>query len=279
MTLPSYAMNQASFPEMYERWLVGPLFRPWAELTLDEVQLSAGDRVLDIACGTGIVARLAKERLNNSGRVVGVDLSADMLAVAKTVAPEIDWRVGNAGSLPLKEGEQFDVVVCHQGLQFFPDKAQALVQMRHALADDGRLAVATWRSDDDIPFFRELRRIAERYLGPITDQRYSLGDAAELEGLLRDAGFHDPEVKTIGLTIRFNDGERFLRLNTMAFVGMSTAGKAMTDDERERVIDAIVGESVPVLRQYNDESDLVFELSTNLATVRTHFAARPLSCD
>src|SRR5687767_1653134 len=104
MTLPSYAMNQASFPEMYERWLVGPLFLPWAKLTLDELNLSQDDSVLDIACGTGIVARVAKERLGDTGHVVGIDVSADMLAVARTVAPDIDWREGNASSLPLSEG-------------------------------------------------------------------------------------------------------------------------------------------------------------------------------
>src|SRR5687768_12626895 len=122
MTLPSYAMNQPSFPEMYERWLVGSLFRPWAEMTLDEVELSPGDRVLDIACGTGIVARVAKERLGDAGHVAGIDISPDMLAVARAVAPAIDWRQGSASALPLHDGEQFNVVVCQQGLQFFPEK-------------------------------------------------------------------------------------------------------------------------------------------------------------
>src|SRR5690242_8130650 len=108
-TLPSYAMNQSNFPEMYERLLVGALFRPWAEMTLDELTVSSGDRVLDIACGTGIVARIAKERLGNGGVVVGVDVSPDMLAVARAAAPQIDWRQGNAMSLPLVEKEEFDV--------------------------------------------------------------------------------------------------------------------------------------------------------------------------
>jgi len=105
-------MDQASFPEMYERWIVGPLFRPWAELTLDEMKLSPGDRVLDIACGTGIVARVAKERLGTAGHVVGVDISRGMLAVARQVAPDIEWREGNAIDLPLLEKEPFDVIVC-----------------------------------------------------------------------------------------------------------------------------------------------------------------------
>jgi SAM-dependent methyltransferase len=153
MSLPIYAMNQASFPEMYERWLVGPLFRPCAELTLDELMLSPRDRVLDIACGTGIVARLAKERLGKSGAVVGIDVSAGMLAVARPAAPDIDWREGDANALPLRGDERFDIVVCQQGLQFFSDKTAAAAEMRRALAQGGRLAVATWRPDEEIPSF------------------------------------------------------------------------------------------------------------------------------
>ena len=268
MTLPSYAMNQATFPEMYERWLVDPLFRPWAEMTLEELELSPGDRVLDIACGTGIVARVAKERLADAGYIVGVDISPDMLAVARAVEPAIDWREGNGSALPLRDGEQFDVVVCQQGLQFFPDKPAAAAQMRRALAKDGRLAVATWRPDDEIPFFRELRRVAERHLGAIADQRYGFGDAAALEALLRDAGFHGVRSRTISRTIRFKDGAPFLRLNTMALVGMSAAGKDMGDQERKRVVEEIVSESAPALQPYSDGSELAFELSTNLATAR-----------
>ena len=268
MTLPNHAMSQASFPEMYERWLAGPLFRPWAEMTLEEVELSPGDRVLDIACGTGIVARVARERLGDAGYAVGIDVSPDMLAVARAVAPGIDWREGNASALPLHDGEQFDVVVCQQGLQFFPDKSAAAAEMRRALAQGGRLAVATWRSDEEIPFFRDLRRVAERYFGPIADLRYSFGAAAPLEALLRDAGFRDVRSRTIARTIRFEDGAPLLRLNTMALVGMSAAGQAMTDQERKRVIEAIVNDSTPVARSHSEGLELAFDLSTNLATAK-----------
>ncbi len=268
MSLPSYAMGQQSFPEMYERWLVGPLFKPWAELTFDQLALSPRDRVLDIACGTGIVARVARERLGDAGYVLGVDVSPDMLAVARSVAPSIDWREGNANALPLREGEQFDVVVCQQGLQFFPDKVAAAREMRRALATGGRLAVATWRSDEEIPFFRELRSVAERHLGTIKDQRYSFGDATALEALLRDAGFQDVQSSTLSRTIRFDDGTVFLRLNTMAFIGMSAASKSMNDEERKGVIEAIATESAPVLQRYSDPSGTAFEVSTNLATAK-----------
>lgn len=264
MNLPSYAMDQASFPQMYERWLVAPLFRPWAELTVEELGLSAGDRVLDIACGTGIAARVAQRRLGDGARIVGVDISPGMLEVARAAAPGIDWREGSATALPLHDAEQFDAVICQQGLQFFADKPAAAAQMRRALAPGGKLAVSTWRSDDEIPFFRELRLVAQRHLGPIDDQRYGFGDAGPLEALLRDAGFRDVRSRTVTRTMRFDDGASFARMNSMALVGMSAAGKSMDNAERQRVLQAIVNDSAPVLRAYTDAS-LIFELSTNLA--------------
>lgn len=268
MNLPSYAMNQASFPEMYERHLVGPLFQPWAEMTVDELKLSPGDRLLDIACGTGIVARVAKRRVGDDALIVGIDLSPDMLAVARAVAPGIDWREGNASALPLHDEERFDAVVCQQGLQFFPDKSAAAAQMRRALAQGGKVAVATWRSEDEVPFFRALRQVAERDLGGIADQRYSFGDADPIGTLLRDAGFHEVRTRIVSFTIHFEDGASFTRLNSMALVGMSASAKAMHDEERKRVLEAITRESEPVLQSYSDGSGLAFELSTNLATAR-----------
>jgi len=266
MTLPNYAMKQASFPEMYERWLVGLLFQPWVESTLDAVRLSAGGRLLDVACGTGVVARIARKRVGDTGYVVGIDISSDMLAVARAMAPGIDWRQGNADALPLRAYEQFDAIVCQQGLQFFPNRAEAVAQMRRALTKGGRLAVTTWRSDEEMPFIRELRKIAERRLGAIVDQRYSLGDPAALETVLRGAGFDEVQSRTITRTIRFEPEIPFLRLNAMALVGMSAASNAMADEERRRVVEAIVGESEPVLRRYTEKSATTFELSANLVT-------------
>lgn len=267
MSLPSYAMNQASFPEMYERELVGPLFRPWVGAILDDVAAVPGKSLLDVACGTGIVARVAKERLRTEP-VVGIDASADMLAVARAVGPDIDWREGSAEALPLRDGEQFDVVVCQQGLQFFRDKPAAVAQMRCALRKGGRVAAAVWRSDDEIPLFRDLRRVGERHLGAIHDQRYGFGDAVALEGLFRDAGFNDVRSKKVSLRIRFDNGHPFVRLNAMALVGMSARGPTLSAPERSGMVDAIVADSTDVLKSYGDGPALAFELSTNLATAR-----------
>lgn len=265
MTLP---FAQLSFPEIYEQALVTPLFRPWAGPVLDDVELAVGDSILDIACGTGIVARLAKERLGETGKVVGVDLSPAMIAVARRVTPDIDWREGDACALPLQDDEQFDVVVCQQGLQFVPDKPAGACEMRHALASGGRLAVSTWRPDEEIPFVRELRRVAERHVGPIVDRRHSFGEAGPLEMLLRDAGFHDVRSKIVSRTIRFEDGSVFARLNAMALVGMSASAREMSDEDREQTVTAIVHDSAEVVSRNTDDTGLAFELATNVATAR-----------
>jgi ubiquinone/menaquinone biosynthesis C-methylase UbiE len=261
-------MNGLSFPEIYERWLVGPLFRPWAEVILDELGVVAGDRVLDVACGTGIVARVAMERVGDAGQVVGVDSNPQMLMVARDVNGRIDWREGNAVSLPLNRGEEFDVVVCQQGLQFIPDKPAAVRQMRDALAPEGRVGVATWRPVEEIPLIRELHGVVEKRLGPIIDNRHRLGDASLLETLLREAGIQHLHVKTMSLRVSFEDGEIFVRLNAMALVGMSAAGKQLTVEERGRVADTLVSDSAVALSPYTTGRELSFEISTNIAIGR-----------
>jgi ubiquinone/menaquinone biosynthesis C-methylase UbiE len=265
MSLP---FAHLSFPEIYEQELVGPLFRPFAEAVLDDLQIGGSERVLDIACGTGIVARLAKERMGGNGTVVGVDLALPMIAVARRLAPDVDWREGDATALPLRADEQFDVVICQQGFQFVPDKAAAAREMRRALAPGGRVAVSTWRSDEELPVLRELRRVAERHLGPIRDSRHAFGEPEGVEALLREAGFREIRSNTVARTIRFSNGPVFVRLNAMAMAGMSAAAKDMAPQDRERVVDEIVRDSAEVVRQNSDQSGFAYEIRTNVATAR-----------
>ena len=266
MKLPAYAMGQASFPEMYERLLVGPLFRPFAEHLVDRAQLRAGDRVLDIGCGTGVVARLAKDRLGTDGTVVGVDLSPPMIAVARSIEPRVEWRAGDAGALPVRDPERFDVVICQQGLQFFPDKAAAAREMRRVLSPGGRLLVSAWRGED--PVSRELRLVAEVHVGAVADQRWGFGDEVAIRDLLEHAGLRDVRVETVSRTIRFADGIVYVHMNAMALVGMSHGGASMGEEERGRAVEAIVADSAAVIPSYGDGKAIAFEMATNFATAR-----------
>ncbi|MEO8076131.1 MAG: class I SAM-dependent methyltransferase [Acidobacteriota bacterium] len=255
-----------TFTEIYERVLVKPLFRPFAEQLIARIAPNRGDSVLDVACGTGIVARGARERLGPDARIVGVDVAPAMLAVARTVDPSIDWLEGNAVSLPVSADEHFTVVTCHQGLQFMPDKPAAIREMRRVLAPGGRVAIATWRSLEDVPGVLELNTVAERHVGRIVDSRHGFGDGNALKDLLIDAGFSGVNVETLGHDVQFADGALFARLNAMAVIGMSEKGKAMSEAERGELAGRIAAESGDAIAKASKNGIFVLSLTTNIAT-------------
>jgi ubiquinone/menaquinone biosynthesis C-methylase UbiE len=257
-------MSLSSFPKMYEEVIVPPLFRPWVDDLFEGVHLARGDRVLDVACGTGIVARVAKQRLGADAHVVGVDVSAPMLAIASERGRTIDWREGDAAALPVGGTERFDVIFCQQGLQFFADKPAALREMKRVLAPGGRVAIACWRSADETPMYRDLQAVAERHLGAIHDQRFAFGDSAALERLLTAATFRDVQVDTVTRTVRFPDGAMWVRMNAQALIGMSKVAAQMNDEGRAQILSVIERESAATLAPYKEGNGVAFEAATNI---------------
>lgn len=200
--------------ETYERYMVPVLFAPSAERLLDLARPRPGERVLDVGCGTGIVARRAALRVRPGGRVVGLDASAGMLAVARAAADReqlvIDWREGRAEALPLEDGA-FDLVLSQYALMFFTDQPAALAEMRRVLADAGRVALSVFQSLDRHPFYERLDRAIERRLGASgVRDIFGLGDAAPLRDEMAKAGFAHVEIAPLALLARFPDPEAFL---------------------------------------------------------------------
>jgi ubiquinone/menaquinone biosynthesis C-methylase UbiE len=225
-----------------------------------------GDSVIDVACGTGIMARVARERLGPDARIVGVDVAPAMLAVARSVDQTIDWRQGNATSLPVGATEQFTVLTCHQGLQFMPDKPAAIREMRRVIAPGGRVAIATWSSLEHTPGMLELNAVVEGHVGPIVDARHSFGNANALRELLVEAGFGDVHVGTLAHDVQFADGRLFARLNAMAAIGMSEKGRAMSEAERGELADRVAGESQAAIAKATTNGMFVLPLTTIFAT-------------
>lgn len=192
--------------EAYESLHVPALFAEWAPRVLDAAEVSAGHRVLDVACGTGILARTALDRVGPSGTVVGVDPNPGMLTVAERLDDRVDWRAGTAEALPV-EDEAFDRVVSQFGMMFFTDPEGAVAEMIRALAPGGRFAVAVWDSLENAPAYAREVDLLERMAGGDAADAlrapFALGDAAALRDLIAAAAGTPVEASTVVGRARF----------------------------------------------------------------------------
>ncbi len=180
----------ATVAEVYESFFVPALFAEWPDRVLAAAGVGAGQRVLDVACGTGILARTALVRVGAGGQIVGLDLNQGMLDVARRKAPMLDWRLGRAEALPFA-AESFDVVVSQFGLMFFQDRTAALREMMRVLRPGGRLAIAVWGALDATPGYAAMVDLLVRLFGEEMASSlrapYNLGDTRALRSELRAA--------------------------------------------------------------------------------------------
>lgn len=166
---------------------------------MEVAALRPGERVLDVACGTGVLARLAAQAVGVTGGVTGLDVNPGMLAVAASTTPAgvaIDWREATAEAMPLADAS-FDAVVCQMGLQFMPDKHAALSEMRRVLVRGGRLILSVPGPTPRL--FVTLGEALTRHVGAeaggFVNHVFSLHDAAQLRELLEGAGWRDVSVE------------------------------------------------------------------------------------
>lgn len=175
---------------VYETQLVRAIFAAWAETLLDFAPPRPGDRVLDVGCGTGAVARRYADHVGDAGHVIGVDTDRDMLAVAAEVVPAMDRIHGNMMELPFDDGE-FDMVTCQQGLQFAPEPDRAVAEFFRVLVPGGRMALAVWTELDESPgqaaVFAALGDVLETDMS--RPPAFSLPEQERVLDLVRVAGF------------------------------------------------------------------------------------------
>jgi len=199
--------------EIYESKFVPGIFAEWAPHILDVADVGAGDDVLDVACGTGIVARTARERVGHTGTVTGVDLNEAMLAVARRVAPEIDWRQGDVGALPFDD-DSFDAVLCQMAFMFFADPTLALSQMARVARQDATVAVVVPASLADQPAYGPLVDVAARHAGPeamsLLGTYWAAGDLDELTRHFEAAGLDVVTTRTRTGTARFGSADELV---------------------------------------------------------------------
>ena len=215
MTEQAYGKSFGGTPaENYQRFFVPSIGGPVADDLIETAAVRPGQRVLDVACGTGVVARLAVERVGPDGAVAGLDVTPGMLAVARATTPSdvaIDWHEASAEAMPLAD-ETFDVVLCQMGLQFIPNKLAALREMRRVLDAGGRAFVTV--PGPKPPIFAMMTDAMARHLSPqaasFADLVFSMHDADELTELMRSAGFRDIDVQARRKSLRVPAPAEFL---------------------------------------------------------------------
>lgn len=248
--------------EIYERHMVPAIFSAWVPSLLDFAALRPGERVLDLACGTGVVAREAVSRVGASGHVVGLDLNGGMLARARATSTAVEWCEGSAMDLQFDVGA-FDVVVCQQGLQFFPDESKALREAQRVLIPGGRLAAAVWCGIESSPGHHALALGLERHVGAeAAKQMYAvfrLGDSQALQTGLERAGFHDVRLRRERKVARFPSPHLFARW----MVAGSVLGRTGVQ-VRDESLSAMIREVDEALQPYVAPDGLTFPMEAHL---------------
>ncbi len=254
-------------PLNYERFFVPAIGAPLATDLIRLAALRPGERVLDVACGTGVVARLASQQVGATGTVAGLDVNPGMLAVARSATPAgtlIEWHEASAEAMPLPDAS-FDVVLCQMGLQFMPDKHAALRKMRQVLVRGGRLILNMPGPTPRI--FTIMGEALERHIGVeaarFVYQVFSLHDTTEMQNLLSGAGFHDVTVQSDTKSLRLPAPEAFLwqYVHSTPLAG----AVAQVDDDRRGLLERDV---VAKWQEFVKDRALMLQVRMVVATAR-----------
>lgn len=271
----SQSENQDPSPaRLFERFFGPSIFHPWTPVLLERAGPRPGERVLDLACATGIVARHAARELAGGGEVVGLDVDPEMLAVARERASseglEIEWRQGDAHDLDFGD-DTFDVVTCQQGVQFFDEPSAALAEVRRVLADGGRLALNVWKPLEHHPVYQAVLEAEAQHLGAeLADvaRPFTFGGRERLRSLLDGAGFGEVDISERTMEAEFSEPETFVTLTVMA--GAAVVPELALDDEgeREALIEAVRDASAEVLARHRERGRLSFPMPNQIAVAR-----------
>jgi ubiquinone/menaquinone biosynthesis C-methylase UbiE len=240
MSVREHWQMDATAPELYERYLVPAITSVWANDLLNRISPKRGDSVLDIACGTGVVARLIEQH-GQAKRVVGLDINTAMLAIARAKSSKVEWIEGSALDLPF-DANSFDVVLCQLGLQFFPDRLLALKEMVRVLKPAGRAGFSVYSAIEKTPAAYAFVQALDSCLGEEASRtkrsEHLSCDAQEIAGWAKQAGFKAVDVAAITKQITFPSMLDYVRFQLTA-TPMAGLLKDKGAPERKRLIMSI----------------------------------------
>jgi ubiquinone/menaquinone biosynthesis C-methylase UbiE len=264
-----WQLASGSVAEASERYLMSTFGYAWTQALIQLVAPQEGDRLLDVACGTGPVARYAAPLVGSSGRVVGLDLNSAMLDTARAMPiaeGTIEWREGNATALPFPN-TSFDVVCCQQGLQFFPDRPSALREMHRVLAPNGRLGLAVWRGLEHQPFYAALTEALERHVSSEAaaslSAAFTLRDRNDIRALVTEAGFRDIRVRLRSRLTRYPSLAEYV-LGYLSGTPMAGPVAALDEVTRTEMVEHVCSS----LADYVDDDGMATPWEAHLVTAQ-----------
>lgn len=263
-TTTTQGQVSTSAAEKFEASFVPYLTAQFGVHMANALQLAPGQSVLDVACGTGVLARQALRRVQPGGSVAGLDRNEGMLAVARGKEPGVEWRLGRAETLPYPDAS-FDAVGCQFGLMFFEDRAAGLREMWRVLRQGGRLAVAVWDAEARSPGYRAINGLIERWAGPKARAElaapYALSDTQTLRSLFSAAGIPNPALRTLDGTVWYPSIRAWVETDVKGW----TLADMLGDDQYRR----LVAEAERELKGFEGPDGLVaFSSPAHLVSVR-----------
>ncbi len=254
----------------YDNMFVPAIFEMWTGRLIDGACIGPGSHVLDIACGTGVLARHALASVGDTGRVVGADPAPGMLAAAREVTPEIDWICCPAEALTLDD-TSFDCVVCQFGMMFFQDRPKAISEMLRVLRPGGKLAIAVWDDVAQNPGYQGIISVLQNEVGTAAADAlrlpYSLGDSAVVTSELSSGGFENVATTTTSGTARFPSSRFMLEADLRGWLPLFDINLS-----EERISEVLAASDARLAQYVVASGEAIFPTSAHIIT-----ATKPLA--
>lgn len=257
--------------QVYDQYFGPSMFTSSAKPLMAHASLSPGQKVLDLACGSGVVTEIVAAAVGSGGSVVGLDFSPPMLEVARSKTfsgASAEWVQADAANIPFPD-DTFDAVVCQHGFQFFPDRLAAANEVKRVLKPGGRLAFTVWADASEHPLYEAVfKSVATKIDVPYesVSTPFKFGELSALSSLLSEAGFNDVSQATESFEVSFPSPDRWAQLSVMGAAAAVPAFGELSNEQRISVASEVAEELGDLLQSHVQGDFVVVPMKSHYAT-------------